>query len=373
LRAWTIGEGLRRLGLQVDYAVRTAWRNALEPLPLARSYERYFESGPQLAEIAARIAPDVLVNCSYPSLFSGGVGGAVVVQDVNGPRLLEGGFRDRTSLLRAAWREATAYAGADYFVCGGERQLAFYYPWLALSGFDVTSRERIAAVRAALPDPPKPPRPAGGLLVGSAVSLPWVDARRLWRLAMEEARRAGGRLRVFTDGAASPAADFAEGEARPRAAWGDFPRDLAEASAAFDMSERNAERELAVPTRTLIYLWAGLPPILPDFGELGELVARYDAGWSLPPEDEGAVRAAVREAVTDSAAVARKSENARRLYRERLAPEVSLARLAAFCREGTRRPGRASLPGRARRRLAERALGLARGLSGLVPGAGTPE
>jgi hypothetical protein len=143
--------------------------------------------------------------------------------------------------------------------------------------------------------------------------------------------------------------------------WAAFADEMAGAAAALDVMERNPERELAVPTRTLSYLWAGLPPILADHGDLGELIARHDAGWAVPASDDAALRVAVREALGAPDVVARKSANARRLHESLLAPPVATRALASLCFEGTTRVGKRSLPaGSLRRRLAQEAARIAR-------------
>jgi hypothetical protein len=372
LRAWAIGEGLRANGLAVRYAVRTHWWPAGRPLPPPRQIERYWSGPAELDQAIEAFDPEILVNCSYPSVLTRLAAERIVVQDVNGPRLLEGAFRDPASLERSAWREVTAYVAADYFVCGGERQLTFYYPWLALSGFDLTDSTRYGVVRIGLTGTPPARAAVAGRLLSAAACLPWTDPRRGWRVAVEEAEKAGGTMRLlFSDEGGEGRASFlakdvarlreARGcEVRPAVPWGAFVVEMTAATAAVDVMERNSERELAVPTRTLAYLWAGLPPILSDFGDLGEIVARFDAGWVVPSFDEEAMRNAIREALGNADVVARKSANARRLHETLLRPEIGTRGLASICRAGTRRPGKRARPAAGlRRRLAQEAARLA--------------
>jgi hypothetical protein len=381
MRAWAIGEGLRANGLTVRYAIRTHWWPAGRPLPPPREIERYWNSAAELEQALDAFDPEVLVNCSYPSVLTRRASERIVVQDVNGPRLLEGAFWEPASLERSAWREVTAYASADYFVCAGERQLAFFYPWLALSGFDLTEKGRIQAVRIGIAGPAPERRPVLGRLLAAGSLLPWTDPRRAWRTALDETRESGGTLRLLVadrpgDGRTAFLREEVERlrrevgcEVRDAVPWEEFTAELASASAALDVMQRNGERDLAVPTRTLACLWAGLPPIVGDYGELAELIVRYDAGWAVAPDDEVALRGAVREALTDPGALARKSANARRLHDAQLRPELAARELAALCAKAMPRPGkRFAADGRVRRALADRAFRLARRLALLAGG-----
>ncbi len=381
MRAWAIGEGLRANGLAVRYAVRTTWWPEARPLPPARETELYWGGPIELETAIRRFDPEVVVNCSYPSALTRHVAGRIVVQDVNGPRFLEGAYRDPGSLERSAWREVTAYGAADYFVCAGERQLAFFYPWLALAGFDVTDGERIRALRIGIAGPPPERRPVTGRLLAAGSLLPWTDPRHAWRTALEEARRSNGALRLLvSDRPEDHRTAFlreevdrlrreAGCEVRDAVPWEAFTAELASACASVDVMERNAERDLAVPTRTLACLWAGLPPIVGDYGELAELIARYDAGWPVAPQDDAALRGALREALADPTVRERKSANARRLHEERLRPETATRGLAALCARAVRRPGkRPAADGRVRRAIAAQAFRLARRLA--APAAG---
>jgi hypothetical protein len=372
MRAWAIGEGLRANGLAVHYAVRTRWWPAGRPLPSAREFEVYWSGPSELDAALDAFDPHVVVNCSYPSVLTPSAAGRLTVQDVNGPRLLEGAFRNPAASQRSVWCEASAYAAADYFVCGGERQLPFYYPWLALSGFDLTDSTRCRVVRIGLTGTPPAREPVAGRLLAAAANLPWTDPRWGWRIAVEEAEKAGGTMRLlFSDEGGDGRASFlaedvarlreARGcEVRPAVPWDAFVVEMTAATAAVDVMERNSERELAVPTRTLAYLWAGLPPILSDFGDLGELVSRFDAGWVVRSSDEVALRNAVREALGSAETVARKSANARRLHETLLRPDIGTRGLASICRTGTRRPGKRAKPAAGlRRRLAQEAARLA--------------
>src|SRR6185436_10315413 len=113
------------------------------------------------------------------------------------------------------------------------------------------------------------------------------------------------------------------------------------ATAAFDLMAPNPEREMAFTTRTVEYLWCGLPVIYNNYAELAEYISAYDAGWTVDPCDRDAIRDAVEEAIDRPELVAARGRNARRLIRERLNWTTAIAPLDRFCRDPRRRMLRA--------------------------------
>ncbi len=116
---------------------------------------------------------------------------------------------------------------------------------------------------------------------------------------------------------------------------GMIPRDellkrYSSAHLALDVYSRNPERLLAVTTRTVEYLWCGLPVIYGDYGELATLIREYEAGWVIDPGDPTALRAALEHATSDRAELERRSQNARRLVQGALSWERAIVPLERF-------------------------------------------
>jgi glycosyltransferase involved in cell wall biosynthesis len=109
------------------------------------------------------------------------------------------------------------------------------------------------------------------------------------------------------------------------------------ADVALDLMRRNNERDLAFTTRTVEYLWCGLPVVYGDYGELAPLVREYDAGWIVSPDDGDAIAETLRKILRDPADVRRRGANAQRLVRERLNWERTINPLDDFCRDPRRR------------------------------------
>jgi hypothetical protein len=180
-------------------------------------------------------------------------------------------------------------------------------------------------------------------------------------MAAAVAKDGGARLRFVTaagagNGDVQPLTLALDGyRAHPNCeVTGLLPRDeylavLGRVSSALDVMERNSERELAFSTRTVEYLWSGVPPVTSEYTELGALVSQWEAGWAVDLDDRASVCAALREAMYDQDEVSRRSSNARALHETLLHPRVAVASLANTCRTGTKRaPVRRGLSTRGR-------------------------
>jgi hypothetical protein len=115
-------------------------------------------------------------------------------------------------------------------------------------------------------------------------------------------------------------------------------RAYARATVAMDVMGQNQERELAFTTRTVEYLWCGLPVIYNNYADLAPLIRDYDAGWTVNSESPDDIRAAVRAAIAHPEEVRKKSTNAARLVRERLTWEKAVLPLVEFCEAPWFRP-----------------------------------
>ena len=106
----------------------------------------------------------------------------------------------------------------------------------------------------------------------------------------------------------------------------------------------NLERELAFTTRTIEYLWCGLPVLYNDYGEVSEHIREYDAGWTVDPESDEQLAAALEEIFCEPEAVRRKSQNAQRLVRERFTWDRTIEPLLDFLRHPSRAPAVEPVP-----------------------------
>ncbi len=361
LRAWGLGQGLRARGHDVRFAMPAG---AAGPgLPTGADGPVLYEHSDFRDKIEA-VAPDVIVFQHW--LWVGGAADLdlPIALDLHGPLMVEAAFQSGAGRYAAerAWAKVEAFRRADFISCAGEQQRKYFLPWLLLAGGDPTT-ETIATIPVSLgPDAPEHHWPSDEVnFVFGGMFLPWQDPvlglSTLIDVLESEDR---GRLDFF--GARHPSFDMEVGvfeELEDRLArssrvaiHGLRPRDelldhYAQSYVALDLMRRNNERELAFTTRTVEYLWCGLPVVYHDYGELSPMIRDYEAGWVVDPEDRGTLEAILREIVRDPGEIKRRSANAQLLARERLDWERTIEPLDAFCRapRRVRRPEGGTLLG----------------------------
>jgi len=347
LRAWGLGEGLRSKGHEVTYALPRVSAPAGTPAPPA---------GPILfdADTFAGIAAgfDVLVFQHW--VWAGVAEGldVPVAVDLHGPLMVETAFQRRpgADFVEMARVKLAAFHRADFISCAGRQQRRYFLPWVMLAGGDVTT-DAISVIPVSLgPDLPAH-EPTGDVnFVFGGLFLPWQDPT-LGLDALVEVLEAEGAGRLDFFGAPHPSLEmdtgvYAELEARLRdservVVHGLRPRDelldvYRRSWVALDVMRRNSERELAFTTRTVEYLWCGLPVVYADYGELAGMIAGAEAGWIVPDDDRAGLVELLTAIVRDPAEIERRSANAQVLARDRLNWERTIDPLDEFVRHPRR-------------------------------------
>jgi glycosyltransferase involved in cell wall biosynthesis len=357
LRAWGIAHGLASAGHAVTLLMP---ERVLEPLTLdasSRAALRQWTYDPADTDDAiARWQPDVIVVQHWWLATHLDPGSIPLVIDLHGPLLLETLYQSHADYEHLARQKIAALARSDFVTCAGELQQHYFYPWLMLAGFDLREPS-IAAIPVSLsPDLP-PHDPAGETtFVYGGIYLPWQNPLLALRTLVGRLEERGqGRLAFY--GGPHPVLQLAATE------YEQFERQIAassrvvahglvphatllaayrQAHVAFDVMARNPERELAFTTRTVEYLWCGLPVVYNNYAELARLIDRYEAGWTVDPADASAIAAVVDQVLDDPAEVVRRGQNAQRLAREQLAWDATIGPLDRFCRTPRKRRPRAS-------------------------------
>ncbi|HEX5502065.1 MAG TPA: glycosyltransferase family 4 protein, partial [Thermomicrobiales bacterium] len=362
LRGWSLARGLEAAGCAVTLLFP---RQALDDLgaavaPAAReaALPHTFAWHEVAAAVAAQ-APDCVVCCSWALAAELGPCPAPLAVDVAGPVLLEFLYQDEAKALALAQRKPLGLGHADFVTCAGERQRAYFYPWLLLAGFapdDLRDRVAVVPISTAPPSTYEPRHNAEPRLVCAGLAVAWQNPALPLAVAGETlARRGRGRLDVYavehpvhSRGATWVDALRARVAGNERVAihagaplpYADLLAVYRRADLAIDLFARNAERELAFNTRTVDYLAAGLPVLYGDYAELAGPLAAYGAGLLVAPDDPAAIAAALERALDDPAHLAALGANARRLVDERLTWDRTITPLAAWCAAPTRRaPG----------------------------------
>lgn len=350
LRAWGLGKGLEATGHEVVLAMPRSAVEHRDDLPETLQSLLYEKTA--LPAFLERHAPDVVI-CQHWHLancFEVPAGVPLVI-DLHGPLLLEVLFQDNPALDGLRRAKINALRKADFFTCAGSNQKYYFQAWLLMAGHDL--RQPVIEVIPVSVSPELPPHGSDdeAAFVYGGVFLPWQDpVAGLTTLVECLERRQQGRLKFFGGKhpvVAAPTRRFEALNAQLRHSarvtmMPTIPRDrliqeYCRATAAFDVMQRNAERELAFTTRTVEYLWCGLPVIYNDYAELAGYIREYQAGWALDPQDAPALRSVIDSILDDPALVAERSANAQRLVRERLTWDRTIAPLDAFCRAPVQR------------------------------------
>lgn len=355
LRAWGLGEGLKSRGHEVIYSMPRAALQGYESAVPPQAAELAWQNN-NLLDIVRLAEPDVVVVCNWPVMVLLPVeqlGSIPVILDQHGPHNLEREFQKYGDPDENARHKILALGKADFFTCAGKKQLDYFRPWLERAGWTETEiRDRANAIPVSL-SPELPERHPNDELtfVYGGVFLPWQDpSNGLVTLVQELDRRNCGKLHFY--GGKHPVYPVDTGifEALLKRLSGSthvsdrgmlshdaLIEEYARAHVAIDLMKRNRERELAFTTRTVEYLWCGLPVIYNDYSELSDSIREYDAGWTIDPENADAIRAVIAEIFEHPELVEKKSENARRLVRERLTWDRTIEPIDQFVRHPSTR------------------------------------
>jgi glycosyltransferase involved in cell wall biosynthesis len=350
IRAWALGQGLEAQGHHVHYTM---------PAPAIAGREgqvptEYVEGAwtPQnLQSIIDSMVPDVVVSCGWPNIVWTPRVNVPLAIDLTGPHLLERAYQGHQDAETNAQEKVAALRQGDFFSCIGERQRYYFEAWLLQAGLDPDELESSLAVIPYSTDPHQPEHiwPVQGAhepvrFVYGGIFLPWQDpAAALLEVTSVLDERGGGTLEVI--GGPHPFYPVSTGLYGPLmksladsphvSLSGLLPHDkLVEryrrASVAVDVMQPNAERRLAFPSRTVHYLWCGLPVIHPEYSEVASHIRDYEAGWIVPHDDTAALREVVISILADPAEAERRGRNAQRLAFERFNWDTTVEPLAAF-------------------------------------------
>lgn len=332
LRAWGLGQGLKARGHNVIFAMPNKTAKACGFKPDGKTLVYPEEA---FARFVYQVRPDVLLLQHWPWANALPKPYPYTVIDLHGPIILESLFRIGDQIRELVHRKLNAFARADFFTCAGERQRNYFYAWLTLAGFDLRKVPLEVVPFSLAPECPEHIFPDDDTItfVYGGVFLPWQDPVFGLRVLIEEMAAAGkGHLYFF--GGNHPWLQMPKQPRfeqiqdmlmhSPHATLSPaIPRDeligrYQRASVAWDVMSYNCERGMAFTSRTAEYLWAGLPVVYNHYSELSEYIRRYDAGWIVDPEDEGALRRTVRDILANPQEIRRKGQNAQRLAGEAL-------------------------------------------------------
>jgi len=277
-----------------------------------------------------------------------------LVIDLHGSLLLENVYRrGDTDLTLDAGAKIKALARADLLLVPAPVQAHHFSSWATLAGFDPRELP-IAQMPLAMDRAPAPRRakkPALKLVYGGA-RWPWIDSLDALVCAAEAvAKIETASLDVFTYEPPRHGLAFEEDlgtwpevsaalsgreedgiylhDGVEHARWQSFLRD--EATVALDLWQPNPERMLAATTRSVEFLWAGLPVITVRGAAWAEALLASGAGWALPAGDPAALTSLVERLAAKPAEIRAASTAATELIRTQHSLERAGQALLQFC------------------------------------------
>jgi len=357
LRSWQIIKGLESKGLEVVYSMpwnRFLRRKYQDAIP--REAEQRLWTDSNQDEIIEREKPDVIV-CVKPATKKWHKDHDIPLAiDFHGPDLIEfeqmAGMYIPSARYTVATRKLQNISHGDFFTCAGKRQRYYFLAFLVLAGVDISDLDIHYMPVALSPDlPDHQPDLDRRSIIFSGGFYPWLNPiPGLQALAEELLNNGKGHLDIYGGSHETNPNDKREFEMfrdemsrNPCVTFHGFVsrEEVLEryraGYAAFELMPRCAERELAFTTRTVEFLWAGLPVIYNDYAELSDLIREYGAGWLVSPADRRALSDVIKRIEGDPDEVARASENARKLVRDHLVYNRVIDPLAEFCRNPIKR------------------------------------
>lgn len=352
LRAWGLGEALKSRGHEVIYSMP---RHLVPEGEAFDELRRYAFEPDEIHTAPLKAEADVLLIEQWGLATYLQDVAIPVVLDLHGSLILENAFREHRSFTSNAAAKIKALQKADLVLCPAVRQRAYFMSWMMMSGAD-PRRIPIEVIPVSMP-PELPAREAdveGPLsLVYGGQLWPWIHPEEALCAAAEILDRTGaGTCHLFVESPSDQAILPHDESSLVKARFlpetllnsgaihveGWLPRDTlleryARAHLAVDVYAHNTERELAYTTRTVEYLWCGLPVLHANYGELAQLIERYQAGWVVPPDNPEVIRSSLRQAIEDREELKRRSDNAVRLVQEKLTWDQTIEPLHRFVQD----------------------------------------
>jgi len=359
LRAWSLYEGLKNSGFDVilsipsfQYLSRKFWSEIDDNL------KKYAWDWGKQNEIIKEVEPEVIIFTSNWGIVdvSEKINIPIAI-DLHGPTLLEGYFSKGNMLTNEGIQtKIKKLSVGDFFIFVSERQKRYFASWLLMAGI-LLRKEHYGTIPVSL-SPKMPHIEFKNKLINKKLVFvyaggfyPWHDPTAGIEVLAETLRYyKRGELWLFTESHKISEADvkifksFATKlENNPYVKFrGLIPREelieeYKRAHVALDLMSWNLERELAFTTRTVEYLWAGLPVIYNNYSELSEYIKRYKAGWCVDPDNPDEIRDVIEQMLDNPEQLVEYSANAQKLVRENFTWDKTIKPLVEFCKNPKKR------------------------------------
>lgn len=345
IRAQQLGEALKECGHSILYCLPEDCVNEKE-----QEKHSFFRTPEDITEVISQTGAELVLfgnwglaceakNCDIPAII-----------DMNGSLVLENYYRNRNSLFKDSIAKIEAIAKTDFLIAGSKQQKSFLIGWALMAGMD-PDQLSIGVVPYSLDAARQTIKNLSKLrFIIAGYDWPWLKGGGVIQDVCEVLTENGdSTLHVYTS--SPPYSDLTHEDSRK-----DFSGDLVDqsfdglvqhqpldfdeltiemekATVAIDLWERNLERDLAFPSRTVAYLRAGLPVITSPRGALAELILEYEAGWLIESGDMLQLKLLIKKIVTGEVDLKKYQENAGRLFSEQLTREKTINDLDLFCKK----------------------------------------
>lgn len=352
LRALSLSEGLTSCGFDVTIGTPSVPGEDPPETKGVFSKVRFFRR-PELSQLVQAVDAEVVVLQHWGLAQELPELSVPLVIDLAGPHLLERMYWGSSKFDQDLLEKLAAIRRADFITCSGKYQRHYFYPLLAMAGYDIRKHD-IPVIPFSVPPPEweagaygkspgaVPWREKGSVVYGGAF-LAWQDPSDALKVTAEAiAESKTGKLHFY--GGSHPVLDasggaFAELVARlstsPHVQMHGFQsfdtllNEYRTYDFALDLMARNPERELAYTTRTMIYLYCGLPVLYNGYSELSQLIRERDCGWIC--DDMNDFRSLLMRILSGAEDIETKRLNALAVARD-FSWDKTIAPLAEFCR-----------------------------------------
>jgi glycosyltransferase involved in cell wall biosynthesis len=347
LRTWGMGEGLRHYGHKVIYALPEKARAMANKCGF--SHYIFYDPFNFNACIKAT-CPEVIVFQNWTQVLLARHFNGPVAVDFHGPTMLEVQYQSGDHSLRKRIK-LDAVRRADFFTCAGEYQRHYFWGWLMMAGIKIDMGSIAVIPVPVSPDLPPAEKGDEVVFVYGGTFLPWQNPETVISVLIKilgDKRKGvfrfyGGDSILGKDSGGKFIPLLKKLKEAPRVdvrghlSHSRLINEYLKAGVAIDLMERSPERELAFTTRTIEYLWCGLPVIYNDYAELSSYIRDYQAGWVINPEDTAALKNILEKILDNGYDLKRYSLNAQRLVRDRFTWDRAVYPLAKFCSSPARR------------------------------------
>ncbi len=345
LRAYNLGKALEECGHKVLFSLP---RHSLTTEVTKKQWQGLAHNGYDIGNIVNTSGAEIVLFCNWGLAAAAKNCRIPAIIDMNGSLVLENYYRRHSNLYLDSITKLSALAKTDYIIAGSETQKAYLTSWCLMAGIQPDSL-RIGIVPFSLSaDTPDNGDNNEIEFILAGYDWPWLKNMQQIQAVCEELELCGnGSVHLFTS--VAPYSDVINEDSStdlsgnlqsldlPRLVkhrpldFSELTKKMTNGTVALDIWQRNPERDLAFPSRTVSYLWAGLPVITNNYGELSKLIQKYQAGWGIDSNDFSELKALTQQIANGGVDIKKYQENARKLFAEHLSRDKTIKDLNKFC------------------------------------------